>query len=185
MKLTFGKFYILRGIFFIMNYIDIIFGGLILYGFFRGIKNGFFVEISSLAALVIGIYGAIHFSYIVADYLDEKLPWDENYLSLTAFAITFIIILLAISWLGKLLTKIASFAALGGLNRILGGVFGGLKFALLLGALLVFFHRSNNIFSFIDKETIDSSVLYNPVKDFGQEVFSWALKETENTKISF
>ncbi len=165
-----------------MNFIDIILGAIILFGAIRGIKNGLFVEVASLVAIVAGIYGAIHFSYIVGDYLGQRVSWDEKYLNLASFAITFVIILLTVSWLGKLLTKIADFAALGILNKILGGAFGGLKLAVILGAILVFFHRTNNMISFIDEETIEGSALYKPVRELGDAVFKWVLKETEDGK---
>ena len=163
-----------------MNFIDIILGAIILFGLYRGVKNGLFVEVASLVAIVAGIYGAIHFSYIVGDYLSARVSWDEKYLNLASFAITFIIILLGVSWLGKLLTKMADFAALGSLNKILGGAFGGLKLAVILGAILVFFHRTNNMIAFIDEETIEGSALYKPVRGLGDTVFQWVLKETDD-----
>ncbi len=164
-----------------MSFIDIILGAVILFGLIRGVKNGLFVEVASLVALVAGIYGAIHFSYIVGDYLAARVDWDEKYLNLAAFAATFVIIILIVSWLGKLLTKMADFAALGSLNKILGGLFGGLKMAVILGAVLVFFHRTNNMMTFVDDETIENSILYEPVHGIGETVFQWVLEETQTS----
>ncbi|WP_417443461.1 CvpA family protein [Joostella sp.] len=161
-----------------MNFIDIIIGGLILFGLVRGFMKGLFIEIASLIALVLGIYGAIHFSYFIGDYLKEQVSWDEKYISLTAFAITFILIILAVSLIGKLLTKIANLAALGLLNRISGGVFGGLKIAIILGAILIFIDRSNQTIEFINQKTLENSATYEPVKSIGNFVFDWVLKET-------
>ncbi|MCM5662080.1 CvpA family protein [Galbibacter mesophilus] len=161
-----------------MNYIDIVLGGLILFGLVRGFMKGLFIEVASLLALVVGIYGAIHFSYFVGDFLVEKVDWEPKYINLTAFAVTFIIIILAVSLLGKLLTKIASLAALGFLNRILGAVFGALKIAIILGAVLVFLDRGNETFGFIDQKALESSVVYQPVKDIGNFIFDWVLRET-------
>ena len=56
-----------------MNFIDIVLGVLLLYGLYKGVKNGLFVELASLAALIAGIYGAIHFSYLTADYLAQNM----------------------------------------------------------------------------------------------------------------
>jgi len=68
-------------------------------------------------------------------------------------------------------------AALGFLNKILGSLFGGLKIAIILGAVLVFFDRTNNSIGFIDEKTIDTSVLYLPIRDLGAFVFSLVLKD--------
>ena len=162
-----------------MSFIDIILGGLILYGLVKGLMKGIFVEIASLIALIAGIYGAIHFSYFAGDFLSTKVDWDEKYINLTAFAITFVGIVVGVSLAGRFLTKIADFAALGVLNKILGAAFGALKFAVILGAVLVFFDKTNNTIEFIKKETIEKSVLYKPVKDIGAFVFKLVLKDKE------
>jgi membrane protein required for colicin V production len=163
-----------------MNIIDIILGGLILFGFVRGLMKGLFVEVASLVALIAGIYGAIHFSYFAGDFLKDSFDnWDEKYINLTAFAVTFVVILVLITMAGKLLTKIADFASLGILNKILGGAFGGLKVAVMLGAILVFFDRTNNTMEFVAKEKVDDSVLYEPVKEIGGFVFAFVLEETD------
>ncbi|WP_298417514.1 CvpA family protein [uncultured Kordia sp.] len=162
-----------------MNFIDIILGGLLLFGFVRGLMKGLFIEVASLVALIAGVYGAIHFSYYAGDFLSDRFEtWDEKYINLAAFAITFTVILVAITLLGKLLTKMADFASLGILNKILGGAFGGLKIAVMLGAVLVFFDRTNNTMEFVAKEKIDESILYEPVKEIGGFVFAYVLKET-------
>lgn len=164
-----------------MSFIDIILGGAIAAGFIRGLMKGLFVEVASLVGLVAGIYGAIHFSYYASDFLVERVSWDEKYINLVAFIITFIIIIIIVTLAGKLLTKIADFAALGILNKILGGAFGGLKAAIILGAFLVFFNKANNTMTFINKETVEASILFQPVHDIGAFVFSKVLKNGDET----
>ena len=115
-----------------MNYLDIILGIVLVLGLFKGLKNGLLIEIASLIALILGVYGAIHFSYYAVDFLNEKVDWSEHAINLTAFAVTFIIIVVVITLAGRLLTKVASLAMLGIVNRILGGVFGLLKSAFIL-----------------------------------------------------
>ena len=162
-----------------MNFIDIIIGGMIILGFTRGLMKGLFVEVASLVALVAGLYGAIHFSYFAGEFLVDSFPsWEEKYVNLVAFAITFIVILIAVTMAGKILTKVADFASLGILNKILGGVFGGLKMAVIAGAALVFFDRTNNTLEFVEEEKIQESALYEPVKEVGGIVFAYVLEET-------
>ena len=164
-----------------MNTFDIIITILLLFGFVRGLMKGLFVEVASLAALVAGVYGAIHFSHFIGDWLKNSVDWDEKYISLAAFAGTFIIILLVISLAGKLLTKIADFASLGILNKLLGGVFGALKIGLILSVVFIFFGKMNDTIPFLKQETLDKSILYKPVKKIAPIVFPSIIKEEETS----
>lgn len=159
-----------------MSIIDIVLGALLLFGLIRGAMKGLFVEIASLLALVLGVYGAIHFSYFAAGFLETKVDWNEKTINIVAFAITFVIIVLAISLAGKALTKLADFAALGLLNKLLGGAFGALKIGLILSVLLILFNKLNNTLPFIDEEDIEESVLYKPVKSLAPMIFPTLIK---------
>ena len=154
-----------------MALIDIILGSLLLFGLVRGFMKGLFVEVASLLALVAGVYGAIHFSDFAAELLESKLDWDEKYINIVAFAITFVIIVLVIALAGKALTKLANFAALGILNKLLGGVFGALKIGLILSILLIVFDNMNNTIPFTDEKDLEDSILYEPIKSLAPLIF--------------
>ena len=155
-----------------MSFLDIVLGILLIWGLYKGLINGLFVELTSLVALIAGIFGSIHFSYIAGDYLSQNMDWNPRYINITSFIITFIAIVLLVHFAGKLLTKIADFAMLGLLNKIAGGIFGALKVAIILGALLIFFEKATASFNFINEETKKESILYGPVRDIGAFVFS-------------
>jgi membrane protein required for colicin V production len=159
-----------------MGILDIILGVLLAYGLFRGLKNGFFVEIASVIALVAGIYGTIHFSYITSDYLNERLDWDATYIKITAFIITFLGIVVVVHLLGKALTRVADFAMLGLLNRIAGGIFGIVKVAVILGSLMIFLERAGLPLHEIQPEAFEKSIFYGPLKDTGAFIFSSILE---------
>lgn len=161
----------------LMSVIDIILASLIIFGIIRGFMKGLFVEIASIVALIAGVYGAIHFSNFATEFLNEKVDWSEKTVNITAFIITFIIIVLAIALAGRALTKLADFAALGIINRILGALFGGLKIALVLSVLLIIFERTNNTLGFMDEESINESVLYKPVKGLVPAIFPIIMDE--------
>ena len=108
-----------------MNVLDIVLGSLLLLGLIRGLMKGLFVEVASIVALVLGVYGAIHFSDFAASFLMERVDWNEQSVNITSFAITFVVIVVVIALAGKALTKLADFASLGILNKLLGGLFGG------------------------------------------------------------
>ena len=80
-----------------MSFLDIIIGILLVWGLYKGLKNGLFVELASLIALIAGIYGAIHFSYITGDYLAEQFDWSDQYLKIAAFLVTFFAIIIVVN----------------------------------------------------------------------------------------
>ncbi len=158
-----------------MGFLDIVLGMLLVYGLYKGLRNGFFVEIASLVALIAGLFGAIHFSYIVGEYISSRVDWDPDYVKLISFIITFVIIVLLIHMIGKFLSKVTDFTLLGILNKIAGGIFGALKTAVIIGALLIYFDKFNDSAEVIKPQTIESSVLYRPLKDIGAFVFGKVL----------
>ncbi|WP_299117390.1 CvpA family protein [uncultured Winogradskyella sp.] len=159
-----------------MSIIDIVLGALLLFGLVRGAMKGLFVEVASLVALVLGVYGAIHFSGFAAEVLESKVDWSPKTINIVAFAITFVIIVLAISLAGKALTKLADFAALGIINKLAGGIFGTLKIGLILSVLLIVFNKLNNTLPFMEKEDLEESMLYKPVKSLAPMIFPNLIK---------
>ena len=137
---------------------------------------------ASLVALIGGVYGAIHFSYFIGDFLSEAVSWSEEYISLAAFAGTFVVIIVVISLLGKVLTKFADFISLGIMNKILGAVFGALKIGLILSIVFIFFSKMNDTIPFIKKETLERAILYNPVKKIAPLLFPSIIKNEQQQK---
>ncbi len=160
-----------------MNVFDIVITVFLLFGFVRGLMKGLFIEVASLVALIGGVWGSIHFSYFIGDFLKESVSWSEKQISLAAFAITFILIIVVVSLLGKFLTKLADLAALGLVNKILGGIFGLAKTGLVLSIVFIFFDRMNSTISFVDEETLEESILYEPVKSIAPTIFPSIIKE--------
>jgi len=96
---------------------------------------------------------------------------------LTAFALTFIAILIIVSLLGKALTKIANFAALGIVNKLLGAAFGFLKMAFIASAAIMFIGPLSKNLGIIKKETIEQSIIYGKVAKFAPLVLPKIMKE--------
>ncbi|MBA6151740.1 CvpA family protein [Gelidibacter maritimus] len=160
-----------------MNVFDIVLIAFIGLGLVRGLMKGFFVEIASVIALIAGVYGAIHFSNFAETFIDENSQWDEKTVNIVAFAVTFLIIVLAIALAGKALTKLADFAALGIVNKLLGGLFGALKIALILSVVLNIFDSMNRAIPMTDEKTVEDSALYSPVKSLVPMIFPLILEK--------
>ena len=160
-----------------MNYLDIVLGILLLYGLVKGVMKGLFVELASLIAIVAAIYGATHFSDYVGNHIAKSVSWEPQYIKLTAFALTFIGILIVVSLFGRGLTKIANFAALGLVNKLLGAAFGFLKIAFIASAVIMFIGPLNNTLEIVKKETINESILYSKVAAFAPLILPKIMKE--------
>lgn len=160
-----------------MNTVDIVLALILLYGLVRGFFRGLLAEIASLVGIVAGIYGAIHFSHILSDFFSENMNWNSEYVNLIAFATTFILIVFLISLAGKILTKMAGFAALGLVNKLLGAAFGLMKMAFVASVVIMFFGATNEEIDLVSEESLEESKLYTPVKIIAPAVLPSILRE--------
>lgn len=154
-----------------MQTIDIIIAIPLLFGLVRGLMRGFIIEVASLVALILGVYGAIHFSFFAEGLLKDNADLEGNTLSLAAFALTFIAIVILIHIGARFLQKILQMAALGIVNRIAGGVFGLVKWVLMLSYLLVFINGAGGgQLGLISEEAKQKSILYQPIVSAGPTI---------------
>ncbi|WP_010230771.1 CvpA family protein [Gillisia marina] len=160
-----------------MNIVDIILGVILLYGLVRGFFRGFFAELASLIGFILGIYIAVYFSHYLSDYLVERVSWNMRFVNLASFAITFIMVVFLISLAGKFLTKVAGFAALGLLNKLIGAGFGFLKVAFVVSVVIMFFGSTNEDINIVEEETLEDSILYAPIRTIAPNFIPAILRE--------
>ena len=115
------------------------------------------------------MFGALHFSNFTASLLANYIEWD--YLPLLAFALTFIGIIIGVSWIGKLLTKLAKVVLLGFLNRLLGALFGACKWLVICGVLVWILGQIDVFFSFLPETLKDNSLVFQPLEELGAYLF--------------
>ena len=156
-----------------MNTIDIILAVALGFGFIKGFFKGFIIEVASLGALFLGLLGAVKFSGFFADLLNEFFDWSPLAVQTASYLIIFIIIVYDLSVLAKTLTKIISRASLGLLNKFLGAFFGVFKWAIFMSVALFFLEKLNTWITIINTEMIESSILYEPITELGEYLFSW------------
>jgi membrane protein required for colicin V production len=147
-----------------MSFLDIVLGSLLVYGLYQGIKNGLFVEVASLISLLLGIYFAVKFSILTAEIIAGFVHWNPKTIQVTAFILTFILVVVGISLLAKFLTGVADFAQLGWINKAGGGFFRVLKTILIVSVFLTLFEKINFNNMLAKKETLDNSMFYRPIQ---------------------
>lgn len=154
-----------------MEILDVILGTLLAFAIYKGIKNGLFVELASLLSLIVGIFVAIKFSYIISETLVAIVSWNPKYIKVTAFALTFIAVVVGIHLLAKFFTSIVDFAYLGWLNKLTGALFSVLKTILALSVVFNIFQKINMNNLIVKKETLDTSIFYSPIQDISQFIY--------------
>ena len=151
-----------------MSYIDTILALSLGWAGFKGFRKGFIIEISSIIALVLGVWGAVHLSSITAEWITGRV--DDKYIPLISFSLTFIAIVAGVFAIGKLLEKIINVIQLKFVNKLAGAGFGILKALLILGVLFLIVDAYDKKFNLISQQTKDESVLYYPLAQFSQTV---------------
>ena len=164
-----------------MNSLDYILFIPLLYGLYRGFTNGLIIELASLLALALGIYGALHFSSFTYEFLSDYVEIKTVYLQSASYGLTFLIVML-ISLSGNILTMLIKLVALGFINRMMGAIFGGIKVLLILSVFISFFDRFNKQFGMINDEILSSSLMYNPILIQAEQIYPNVLEEFENKK---
>jgi len=154
-----------------MNWLDAIIVIILILSLVTGFINGLVKEVASLAALILGIWGAIKFSSFTAGKLYDYFDMTGHYVGIIAFLVTFGIIVVIIHFIGILADKIVSAASLGFINRILGIVFGLLKAILIMSVFFVVLNAIDSRRSFLPKKTIEESKFYNPISDIAPAIF--------------
>jgi membrane protein required for colicin V production len=154
-----------------MNYIDIILGLLLIVAAIRGFIKGFIYEIASLVALILGVWGGIHFSYYLADFIEHTFSWHSKHLELISFFIILVVIVIVIHLIGMALSKVVDAISLGFLNHTAGLFFGIVKAAFILSILLILLDRLDRYYDFIPEEDKVKSRTYEPLKNFVPSIF--------------
>lgn len=152
------------------NYIDLVVLIPLIFGMYKGFTKGLILSIATLIGLVVGVWAGVKFSHLTSEVLFEKFQLD---IPLLAFAVTFLCVLIAIYFIGKLLSKFIDMLALGLFDKIGGAIFSAFKTVLILAVVLLFFENINNNFHLVDTAMLDNSILYPFVKMVSKLVFPY------------
>jgi membrane protein required for colicin V production len=154
-----------------MSILDILIGIPLIWAMYKGFTKGFIIEVATLLALILGIYGAIHFSDFTADFIQNKFSYDSNYMEIIAFIVTFLLIVIILNVIGKMLNSFIEAISLGLINRILGVVFGLLKGILILSIFIYFVNFLDKKFELISQTKKDESLFYTPMIKISETLF--------------
>ena len=156
-----------------MNYFDVLVFIILTYGLLSGFFKGFVVEIAGVIALILGLLGSFKFSNVLGNTIENLIDWDSKTIQIVSFIFLFILIIYSISLLAKMITKTLKLIALGWLNRILGGFFGFLKWAVVLSAFTLIISELNEIITIFSDFNFEDSKSYFFLNKLGNFLFDW------------
>jgi len=117
--------------------IDVIFLILIVLMIIHGFVRGFITELFSWAAFILAIFAAVSLYHPAGEFIRSKFMQNVKYIpEIFAFIIIFILVILLLKMVEHVLKDIVEGAKLGGLNKILGLIFGLLEGVALVGVIL-------------------------------------------------
>lgn len=146
-----------------MNYIDIILCIPMVWGLYKGFTKGLIVEAASIVAFSLGVWGGITFSDFIAQKLGSWFSWNSPYLPVIAFALTFLAIVILIFFVAKMVQRMVEGMALSTINKVGGGVFGALKFAMVMSVVIFMVDALEESYPMISFKTKEESLLYRPI----------------------
>ncbi len=155
-----------------MNTIDIIILIPLLLGFIFGLSKGLIREIISLAVIIVGIYGSKWFSPVMSSILTDAFGVSKTVAVPLSFVVIFIAIALLMMFLARSLDKLVENISLGGLNKFFGGIFGALKYALIISLLLNVFDVLDSKINILNSETKANSILYKPMLGLAPDLWN-------------
>jgi membrane protein required for colicin V production len=164
-----------------MNYFDLIIVIVLVWAFYSGYKKGIIYMLISFLAIIVGLYAAIHFSYIIVGKLGEWLDKDPDQLKILSYILTFVIVFALLHLVGKILDKFLEAVALGFVNRLAGGALSVAIKIVVLSLALWLFDQGNQIFPIVKQETLDNSTLYKPIKNLSPVILV-NLEKLKNNK---
>jgi membrane protein required for colicin V production len=165
-----------------MNYIDIVLGLILLFSAIGGFKNGLIAEVASLAALVLGIWGAIHFSDITTGLLIKYFDLRTDYLNIISFGITFIVIVILVHIVGNVVSNMVDTIMPGIANKLGGMVFGLLRSILFLSIVLMIFDKIDEDVEILPKDAKTKSGMYEPIRNVAPSIFPFIDIWNDNQK---
>ncbi len=153
----------------------------IVYGLIRGVFRGLVGELTAIVAVIAGIICAKIFAPELATYILNVFTWNIQVCNLIAYLVIFLVVTCTLHLVSKLLARLLSAISLGWLNRLAGGLFGGLKWALIVSILLNCFNLLDNRFHILQPNVKKASVAYEPLEKLAS--VTWDAVEQLDTQL--
>lgn len=159
-----------------MNYLDIIILLPIAFGLIRGFMRGFVRELTSIVGVIAGIVAAKIWAPEFAAKLMTVLEAPDWLGQTLAYVLLFAGVALLFKVVSRIVQRFLKAISLGWLDKLAGGFFGAVKWALLLSVVLNMLIIPEQYVKIIKDDAKAGSKLYEPVKSVAST--SWEKMKT-------
>lgn len=133
--------------------------------------RGLITEIIAIVAIILGVVGARLWATKFSAWLLLQFSWPEAVCHVVAYALLFLAIAIVLNIAGRLLSKLLRAIQLGFINRLLGGVFGTLKWLAVVLVAVFCINMLDRHFHFLDdSEVVKTSTLYRPLVQTAEQM---------------
>jgi len=140
-----------------LNSLDWILLAIFTFAAFKGYRKGFILEIISIAALFIGVLGALKLLDFGKEFIAQRLQIDGDILPYLSFLLLFILIVVLLNLLGRAVKKLVDMTLLGNLDDIAGCILGVIKWGLILSFII---WAANIIHLQLPEKWTEGSIIY-------------------------
>lgn len=153
-----------------MSKIDIAVLLVLLYGAFRGYRQGFLMGVVSLLAIVLGVFVSFKLMGDGMVILQRNFNADASVLPYLSFILIFILVVIGVNWLGKLLRNSIEKGFLGRVDESMGALLGCLKFAFLMS---IFFWIIDSLKYAPGASWTNGAVIYPYIAHLAPDLAGW------------
>jgi membrane protein required for colicin V production len=164
-----------------MNVIDIILVVILVAAAINGFIKGFFVELASIASLILGIWAAVEFSDFVQLWMSKYISWSPEAMRIVSFILIFVFVVIVVHLIATLTEKFVQAISLSIFSRLAGAIFGVLKAAFILSILMIIILKIENLtIVLIPENAKKESRLYDPIENIAPNILPFLKKEKEH-----
>ena len=135
---------------------------------FLGFRKGLIYELTSILALILGVWVAYRFSDSLAMWI-PNMPFAKQ----ISFALTFFIVILLVHLAGKLMCNVVKLVIPGIVDHVFGLLFGAGKVILICSVLFYLIDMIDPNEIIIKKETKEKSLVYEYIEPIVPHALDW------------
>ena len=151
---------------------DILVAILIVASFVIGMFKGLVKELAGLLGLLVGIFGAVKLSGLTEQLLREH--FDINCAGVVSFALTLVILVIAIHFLAAVVDKAINVTVLSLPNKILGGVICAVKNLFIASCCIcIANYFLGDVIDLLGENEKEQSITYGFMTELAQMVYPY------------